>query len=138
MKRAIPLVACVALLAACGGTPTADTTAPPASTTDTSNTEVTDTSGAPAGKLAAVTVDVTVGVDSSKTRREDVALGAPVTLNVTNPGADDEFHLHGYDLSPGTTPKGETASISFTADKAGEFELESHVTGEVFVVLVVS
>ncbi|NBR66767.1 MAG: hypothetical protein EBS48_01340 [Actinobacteria bacterium] len=99
---------------------------------------VTDTSGTPAGKLAAVTVDVTVGVDSSATRRVDVALGAPVTLNITNPGADDEFHLHGYDLSPGMTPKGETASISFTADKAGEFEVESHVTEEVLVVLVVS
>jgi hypothetical protein len=133
MKRAIPLVACVALLAACGGSSTTGTTAPPASTTDTSNTEVTDTSGAPAGKLAAVSVDVTVGVDSGPTRRVDVALGAPVTINLTNPDADDEFHLHGYDLSPG-----ETASISFTADKAGEFELESHVTGEVLVVLVVS
>ena len=138
MKRAIPLVACVALLAACGGSSTTGTTAPPASTTDTSNTEVTDTSGAPAGKLAAVSVDVTVGVDSGPTRRVDVALGAPVTINLTNPDADDEFHLHGYDLSPGETPQGETASISFTADKAGEFELESHVTGEVLVVLVVS
>jgi hypothetical protein len=31
-----------------------------------------------------------------------------------------------------------TSSISFTADKAGEFELESHVSGDVLVVLVVS
>jgi hypothetical protein len=135
MKRAIPLVACVALLVACGGSSTSDTTSP---ATGTADTVVTDTSGTPAGKLAAVTVDVTVGVDSSATRRVDVALGAPVTLNITNPGADDEFHLHGYDLSPGMTPKGETASISFTADKAGEFEVESHVTEEVLVVLVVS
>ena len=133
MKRAIPLVACVALLATCGGSPTADTTAPPASTTDTSNTEVTDTSGAPAGKLAAVTVDVTVGVDSSETRREEVALGAPVTLNVTNPGADDEFHLHGYDIEL----EGTDVTFNFVANETGDFELETHDTEEVLLELSV-
>ena len=119
-------------LGACGGSTTTDTTSP---TVDSSAPVTTDPA---AGKLAPVTINVTVGTDSGADRRESVALGAPVTVNLVNPGGDDEFHLHGYDLSTGETPKGVTSSISFTAEKAGEFELESHVSGEVLVVLVVS
>ena len=85
-----------------------------------------------------VTISVTVGVDSSPERIEQVALGSQVTLTLTNPDEDDEFHLHGYDLSPGETPKGETATITFTADKVGEFEVESHHTEDVLVVINVS
>jgi len=58
-----------------------------------------------------------------------------VNITLTNPNADDEFHLHEYDLSTGDTPKGEFAVISFTADKAGLFDLESHVTDEVLVII---
>jgi len=132
MKITAPLVALVLALSACGGSGTTDTTSP---AVDSSAPVTTDPA---AGKLAAVTVDVTVGVDSGADRRESIALGAPVTVNLVNPGGDDEFHLHGYDLSTGETPKGVTSSISFTANKAGEFELESHVSGDVLVVLVVS
>ena len=85
-----------------------------------------------------VTIAVTVGVDSGPERVEQVALGSQVTLTLTNPNEDDEFHLHGYDLSPGETPKGETATITFTADKAGEFEVESHHTEDVLVIINVS
>jgi hypothetical protein len=66
---------------------------------------------------------------------EEVPLGSQVNITLTNPNADDEFHLHEYDLSTGDTPKGEAAVISFTADKAGLFDLESHVTDEVLVVI---
>ena len=132
MKITAPLVALVLVLSACGGSATTDTTS---SAVDSSAPVTTDPA---AGKLAPVTINVTVGTDSGADRRENVALGAPVTVNLVNPGADDEFHLHGYDLSTGETPKGVTSSISFTAEKAGEFELESHVSGEVLVVLVVS
>ena len=60
-----------------------------------------------------------------------------MNITLTNPNADDEFHLHEYDLTAGDTPKGEAAVISFTADKAGLFDLESHVTEEVLVVISV-
>ena len=40
-------------------------------------------------------------------------------------------------MSTGETAKGGTASISFTADKPGEFEVESHVTEEIILVVVV-
>lgn len=83
-------------------------------------------------------ISVTVGVDSSPDRVEEVSLGREVALTLSNPGADDEFHLHGYDLGGGVTKKGEAKTFTFTATEAGEFELESHVTGDVLVVVKVS
>ena len=117
-------------LTACGG-----------SSGSTDTTAAVDTTVAPAdttaSKLAAVTISVTVGTDSSADRIEKVALGAQVTLSLTNPDADDEFHLHGYDMTTGETMKGETSTITFVADKAGEFEVESHVSEQVYVTIVV-
>jgi hypothetical protein len=84
-----------------------------------------------------IEISVTVGTDSATDRVEEVPLGSQVNITLTNPNADDEFHLHEYDLSTGDTPKGESAVISFTADTAGLFDLESHVTDEVLVVISV-
>jgi hypothetical protein len=96
---------------------------------------------APAGSSAKIAgpieISVTVGTDSATDRVEEVPLGAQVNITLTNPNADDEFHLHEYDVTTGDTPKGEAAVISFTADKAGLFDLESHVTEEVLVVISV-
>ena len=90
----------------------------------------------PSAKVAGPTeISVTVGTDSAADRIEEVALGSQVNITLTNPNADDEFHLHEYDLLTGDTPKGESAVISFTADKAGLFDLESHVTDEVLVII---
>ena len=90
----------------------------------------------PSAKVAGPTeISVTVGTDSAVDRVEEVPLGSQVNITLKNPNADDEFHLHEYDLSTGDTPKGESAVISFTADKAGLFDLESHVTDEVLVII---
>ena len=90
----------------------------------------------PSAKVAGPTeISVTVGTDSATDRVEEVPLGSQVNITLKNPNADDEFHLHEYDLSTGDTPKGESAVISFTADKAGLFDLESHVTDEVLVII---
>jgi len=126
---ALSVLAALSLTACGGSSGSSDTTAAPDTTAVS-----TDTS---ASKLAAVTVSVTVGTDSSPERVEKVALGAQVTLTLTNPDADDEFHLHGYDMSTGETKKGETSTITFVADKAGEFEVESHVSEQVYVTIVV-
>jgi hypothetical protein len=100
-----------------------------------------DTTEMPADSTAKVAapmeISVTVGTDSAADRVEEVPLGSQVNITLTNPNADDEFHLHDYDLTAGKTPKGEAAVISFTADKAGVFDLESHVTEEVLVVISV-
>ena len=120
-------IALVASLGACSSSDTAtDTTMPnAASPTNPSNS-----------KMAAPTeISVIVGTDSSPDRIEEVTLGTNVQVTLSNPTADDEFHLHGYDLSPGETKMGEASIISFTADKAGDFEIESHITEDVLVII---
>lgn len=82
-----------------------------------------------------VTIDVTVGENSSPDRVEEIPLGSEVTLNFTNPQADDEYHVHGYDLGGGVTKKGDTKTFTLTADKAGDYEVESHSLHTVLVVL---
>jgi hypothetical protein len=82
-----------------------------------------------------ITVDVIVGENSSPDRVEEIPLGSEVTLNFTNPDADDEYHVHGYDLGGDMTKKGDTKTFTFTADKAGEYEVESHLTEAVLMVL---
>jgi hypothetical protein len=125
--RVVTPFALVLSLGACSSNDsTADTTIPSAATP----TNPTDS------KMAAPTeVSVIVGTYSSPDRIEEVALGANVQVTLSNPQADDEFHLHGYDLSPGETKMGEASIISFTADKAGDFEIESHVTEDVLVII---
>lgn len=85
-----------------------------------------------------ITIDITVGENSSPDRVEEIPLGSEVTLNFTNPQADDEYHVHGYDLGEGITKKGETKTFSLTADKAGDYEVESHISETVLVILRVS
>ena len=111
-----------------------------ASCSDSSSTDTTvaPTESSTSSKVAApVEITVTVGVDSSPDRVVEVSLGSEVNVRLLNPDADDNFHLHGYDLSPGDTPKGQTAILTFTADTAGDFEIESHVTEEVLIVISV-
>lgn len=125
--RVVLPIALVASLGACSSSDSAtDTTMPnAASPTNPSNS-----------KMAAPTeISVVVGIDSSPDRIEEVTLGANVQVTLSNPNADDEFHLHGYDLSPGETKMGQVSIISFTADKAGDFEIESHITEDVLVII---
>ncbi len=78
-----------------------------------------------------------IGQTSGSAVAYQATLGSTVRLKILNPDADDEFHLHGYDLDGGVTPAGQEAIIEFTADKLGTFDLESHVTGEWILTLVV-
>jgi hypothetical protein len=84
-----------------------------------------------------VTISVTVGKDSSPTREEKVKLGSTVQISLLNPTANDEFHLHGFDIEQ-AQKAGEQGLLSFVADKAGRFELESHVTNAPLLMLVVA
>jgi hypothetical protein len=85
-----------------------------------------------------IAIDVIVGENSGEDRVEEIPLGSEVTLNFTNPQADDEYHVHGYDLGGGVTKKGETKTFTWTADKAGVYEVESHISETVLVILRVS
>ena len=81
-----------------------------------------------------VQIDVVVGVDSSPDRVERVTAGSEITLNITNPNAADEFHVHGIDIEQ-AADEGQMATMNFTIDAAGIYEVESHITGDVFVVI---
>ncbi len=84
-----------------------------------------------------VEISVIIGQTSGSAVAYQATLGSTVRLKILNPDAYDEFHLHGYDLESGVTPAGQEAIIEFTADKLGTFDLESHVTGEWILTLVV-
>jgi hypothetical protein len=59
--------------------------------------------------------------------RDSVARGRIVVITVTSDVAD-EVHVHGYDLTADVAPGG-PATIRFTADAPGRFEIELENTG---------
>lgn len=99
-----------------------DTTAPPPAT------------GSGDLQSGPVQIDVTVGMNSGPGRVELVAVGSEITLNITNPDSADEFHVHGIDLDR-SVDAGVMATFNFVVAAAGIYEVESHVTGEVLVVV---
>jgi hypothetical protein len=123
------------------------TTKPSATTTTAASTTTTSPATVPPTTTAVTTttqsgivgISVIVGTDSSPDRVEHVPLGATVTLELTDPNAEQEYHVHDYDLGGSTeVPAGTTSRITFVADKAGTFEVESHITEDVLVQLQVS
>ena len=80
-------------------------------------------SNQPAGQLAG-------------TSTVSVPKGTNVTISLTDPNADQEYHLHGYDIEV-TAAKGETGKIQFVADQTGQFDVESHDTEATLLVIVV-
>lgn len=136
----------VALAACSGGSPASDTAS--VDTTSTATAASGADSSASGGDAAsggtdttvsdgAIEISVEVGVDSGPTRIEQVALGSLVRITVTNEDDEEEVHLHGYDLGGDLVEPGEPTVFEFEASTAGEFEVESHVTGEVLMILVV-
>jgi hypothetical protein len=147
---AIPLLAAL-LLAACGDesdSPTGATTLAEATTTAPATTAAAATTAPapdPATTVPPTTgseqpaesdvaeITVLVGLDSSPDRVEPVRLGQEVVITMQS-DQDEEYHLHGFDLSQ-KAAAGVEATFSFVADQPGRFELESHLTGDVLLVL---
>jgi hypothetical protein len=153
----VPTVLAVAIAAGCGsdnGSSASNTAAAPSATTapgqiatsapvstaptpagtgDTAAPGTNQIPGAPNEIIVHVGVDdaVTVG-----TRLENVKLGDHVVLRLVS-DTDETYHVHGYDLEQ-KVAAGVEAQFEFTADKAGDFEVESHNTEKVYVVLHVS
>jgi PBP1b-binding outer membrane lipoprotein LpoB len=84
-----------------------------------------------------VQIDVKVGTDSSPNRVEKVRAGTAVTLNITNPGAAEDYHVHVVDLEQ-KVAENVTATFNFTASAPGRYEVESHVTNTVLLVIDVA
>ena len=127
-------------LAACSGGGSADAPAAVDATEmaeSASGGDTTSDGSATTVSDGAVEIFVEVGVDSGPDRIEEVALGSLVRITVTNEDEDDDVHLHGYDLGGDEVEAGEPTVFEFEASTAGEFEVESHVTGEVLMILVV-
>ncbi|MBI4933937.1 MAG: hypothetical protein HY828_08670 [Actinobacteria bacterium] len=144
----VPFVALA--LVACGDDDTAspDTTAAVIETTVAAadatttipaptQTEAPQDTTPPTAVDGPVQIDVVVGTDSGEDRIEMVKLGSDVTLNITNPAADDEFHVHGIELEQ-AVDAGVTATFNFVADTAGTIEVESHITEDVLVIIEVA
>ena len=121
------------MLASCGGGDGSSSSSTSTSMQSTTTTEAPTTTASSTKECS-----VTVGENSGENNRCDVTIGDDVRIVVVNPNADDEMHLHGYDLSTGEMAAGVSSTISFTADVAGEFELESHIDNQVAMILVVS
>ncbi|MFZ4719684.1 MAG: hypothetical protein ACOYMR_09680 [Ilumatobacteraceae bacterium] len=84
-----------------------------------------------------VQIDVVVGTNSGPDRVEKVAVGSDITLNITNPLAADEFHVHEpIDLEKAAA-QNEMVTFNFTVDQPGEIEVESHETEDVYLVIEV-
>jgi len=148
---ALPVMS-VALVTSCGddgGSAGANSTAAP------STTVAAPSSSQPATTAVATTIEATtttlptdssvagdqleiivkIGEDSGPDRVEQVPLGSDVLLRVLS-DTDDEVHVHGYDLEQ-PVKAGEEVAFEFTANQAGRFEVESHKTEDVLLVLQV-
>jgi hypothetical protein len=123
----------------------APTTAPTSTPTDTPstpggtpNTKSPSNTADPSGETADVTINVVVanGKVNPSGSSVKVKAGQSVLITATS-DAEDELHIHGYDKELELAP-GKTASVKFTADMKGTFEIETHKSGKLVAKLVVS
>ena len=121
------------------------------SSNSTISTEAESVIDAPASTIVAptdavinadgsVSINVNVGIDDYDTltgeRVVNVALGSVVTITLTDASADQDYHVHVYDVGA-EAKKGVPGVISLVVDQAGQFDVESHTTGKTLLVLVV-
>lgn len=102
----------------------------PAATAAPTSTAAKDTPEE--GEPSTETVSILVDADVGETQEVSVALGTPITIRV-RASQSDEFHLHGYDLEL----TGTDVTFNFVADRLGEFELETHNSGQLVLMLSV-
>jgi plastocyanin len=108
--------------------------APPATTpAETATAAGSAAPAPPQGKT--IIVSIADGKVAPKSGRVSVARGERVRLVVTSDVAD-EVHIHGYGRELGLTP-GKPATLEFTADQTGLFEVETHETKLILFQLLV-
>ena len=151
MRKHIVLSSLFAItLTACGSSPsTTNETSIASDTTiisedqeviDQTASTVVSPSDAVVNADGSISINVNVGTDDYDTLAGDrvvkVALGSAVTITLTDPNEDQDYHLHVYDVGA-EAKKGEPGVISLVVDQAGQFDVESHTTGKMLLVLVV-
>jgi heme/copper-type cytochrome/quinol oxidase subunit 2 len=96
--------------------------------------------GSSSGKqqMSPVTVDVHIkdGEVSPEAERVDVKVGQPVELNVTS-DAPDEIHVHSEPDHEFEVEPGRQQTFSFTINRPGVYEVESHENEALIISLAV-
>jgi hypothetical protein len=124
----------------------APTTAPASTPTDTSsstpgstpNTKSPSNTADPSGETADVIINVIVANGKVNPSGASVKVKAGQSVLVTAVSdADEELHIHGYDKELELSA-GKPASVKFTANMKGTFEVETHKSGKLVAKLVVS
>jgi heme/copper-type cytochrome/quinol oxidase subunit 2 len=101
---------------------TTEVTTPESTTTAPATTEPPPTTTAPA-QPEVITIRIAVGPEGVESiRRFSVRKGREVEI-VVRSALTDHVHVHGYDLMADVAP-GAPATIRFTADVPGRFEIE--------------
>jgi hypothetical protein len=123
-----------------GGTAGTGPSSPAVSTPPTApSAPVSTPPSTPASTGAAdLTINVTIvgGKVTPSAQTFKVSQGQTVQINATS-DANDEVHVHGYDKELPVTP-GKPASVTFTADTKGTFEIETHESNKLIGKLIVS
>jgi ABC-type glycerol-3-phosphate transport system substrate-binding protein len=102
------------------------------------NTSSPSNTADPSGEQADVTINVTVANGKVNPSGTSIKVKAGQTVLVTAVSdAADEVHIHGYDKELPLTP-GKPASVRFTANMKGSFEIETHESGKLIAKLIVS
>jgi hypothetical protein len=94
------------------------------------------TGGSSRPKVKDIIVSVKDGKVTPALDRVKVDKGMTVKILV-NSDKEDEVHVHGYEKESAVSPT-VPAIIVFTADKTGEFEVETHKSSKVLFLLQVS
>jgi plastocyanin len=127
----VVIVVAIAIAASGGGDDeggTASTTTAPATTPTTTQSETeaeTATETTPEAQPQATEIEIQGGEVVGGPADIVVTKGQQVTI-VVSADAQDDIHLHGYDIEKPVEP-GKPARFKFTANIEGIFELESHV-----------
>jgi hypothetical protein len=131
LARVVPWLVPVAVLSfpGCG-----DDDAPGAEPEATSTSTVPVATDVP---ISGDFVEILVNADDTAVygQLEHIPLGQTVVLAMLS-DTDREYHVHGYDLLA-ATPAGVERVFEFIADRAGRFDVEDHVSGDVIRVLEV-
>ena len=90
-----------------------------------------------AGDEQTITVEVAGDKVTGSLRRVEVSLGSIVALKVSTTGADDDVHVHGYDILR-SAKAGRPAHFAFTAEIPGVFEVELENSGQLLLLLEIS
>lgn len=92
--------------------------------------------GCTSGEVAPTEIELKVTeTGPSEPERVEVPLGSKVTMVVTST-ISDRLHVHGYELEPELSET-EAISVSFKADMAGVYEVETHSNGVIWMKLVI-